>query len=286
MYIQHSFYLSRLLGFPFSVIVTTNIINLKPTIMKQLIALFALLLSMTVYSQQVMVMFDIETKSQSSFKKAADNWFQAVKSTVGETPDMYSYQVQGSRDMRMLQWFDSKQAMADHMDKMDAAESKIDEKLSKMDPMPEEDWTNFSTTTKFKEASVWESVPELSTMDGWNALSDDEKMDMRYRRIQFFSVDFGQEDAFEAWRKKINEIDKELGVKLHMAVYRSVFGAKGKDYMVILLDKSRFDYHNNWSERMKTRQASEAFKGMTNNGPPGWASVAEENWMRVNEMTY
>ena len=254
--------------------------------MKQLIALFALLLSMTVYSQQVMVMFDIETKSQSSFKKAADNWFQAVKSTVGETPDMYSYQVQGSRDMRMLQWFDSKQAMADHMDKMDAAESKIDEKLSKMDPMPEEDWTNFSTTTKFKEASVWESVPELSTMDGWNALSDDEKMDMRYRRIQFFSVDFGQEDAFEAWRKKINEIDKELGVKLHMAVYRSVFGAKGKDYMVILLDKSRFDYHNNWSERMKTRQASEAFKGMTNNGPPGWASVAEENWMRVNEMTY
>lgn len=254
--------------------------------MKQLISLFALLLSMTAFSQQVMVMFDIETKSQSSFKKAADNWFQAVKSTVGDTPDMYTYQVQDSRNMRMLQWFDSKQAMADHMDKMDAAESKIDETLNKMEPMPEEDWTNFSTTTKFKEASVWEHIPELSTMDDWNAMSAEEKDAMKYRRVQFFSTDFGQENAFEDFRKKINALDKELGVKLHMVVYRSVFGASGKDYMVVLLDKTRFDYHSNWSNRMKTRQASDAFKAMINEGPGGWSAVAEENWMRVNEMTY
>lgn len=254
--------------------------------MKQLIALFTLLMSMSMSSQQVMIMFDIETKSQSSFKKAADNWMQAVKSTIGDTPDMYTYQVQDSRNMRMLQWFDSKQAMADHMDKMDAAESKIDEALNKMEPMPEEDWTNFSTGTNFKEASLWEHIPELSTMDDWNALSDDEKDEMKYRRIQFFSTDFGMENAFEAWRKKINALDKELGVKLHMVVYRSVFGASGKDYMVVLLDKTRFDYHSNWSERMKTRQGSDAFKAMINDAPNGWTAVAEENWMRVNDMTY
>ena len=135
-YLQLQFYSSRLFRLSTFRYWATNIFNLKPTIMKQLIVLFALLLSVSVYSQQVMIMFDIETKSQSSFKKAADNWMQAVKSTVGDTPDMYTYQVQDSRNMRMLQWFDSKQAMADHMDKMDAAESKeygmVDEVLTKL----------------------------------------------------------------------------------------------------------------------------------------------------------
>ena len=254
--------------------------------MKRIVTLLALIFSMTIYGQGVMLMFDIETKSQPSFKKAADNWFKAVKTQVGETPDMYTYQVQGSREMRMLQWFESKQAMVAHMDKMDANESKVEETLNNMEPMPEEDWTNFVTGTDFKEASVWEYIPELSMLDGWNALSEEEKLELRYRRVQFFSVDFNQDNAFEEWRKKINKLDKELGINFHMVVYRSVFGTKDKDYMVVLIDKSRFDYHSNWSERMKTRQASEAFKAAMNGGPNGWAAVAEENWMRVNDMSY
>ena len=254
--------------------------------MKKIITVLAVIFSLTISGQSVMLMFDIEAKSQSSFKKAADQWFKAVETQVGETPDMFTYQVQGSRQMRMLQWFDSKQTMVAHMDKMDANESKVEEALSKMDPMPEEDWTNFVTGTDFKEASVWENIPELSTMDGWNALSEEERLELKYRRVQFFSVDFNQDNAFEEWRKKINKLDKDLGVNFHMVVYRSVFGAKDKDYMVILIDKSRFDYHTNWAERMKTRQASEAFKAAMNNGPSGWAAVAEENWMRVNDMTY
>ena len=254
--------------------------------MKKIITLLTLIFSLTIYGQDVMLMFDIEAKSQSSFKKAADQWMQAVKSQVGETPDMYTYQVQGSRDMRMLQWFDSKQAMVAHMDKMDAMESKVEEALSGMDPMPEADWTNFVTGTDFKEASVWEHMPELSTLDAWNNLSPEEKLDLKYRRIQFFSVDFNQNNAFENWRKKINQMDKDLGINFHMVVYQSVFGAKDKDYMVILIDKSRFDYHNNWSERMKKRQAADAFKNMADNGVNGWTSVAEENWIRVNDMTY
>ncbi len=86
--------------------------------------------------------------------------------------------------------------------------------------------------------------------------------------------------------KKINTLDKELGVKLLMVVYRSVFIASGNDYIVVLLDKTRFDYHSNWSERMKTRQGYDAFKVMIKDTPSGWTAVAEENWMRVNEMTY
>jgi hypothetical protein len=54
--------------------------------------------------------------------------------------------------------------------------------------------------------------------------------------VQYFSVDFNNDQAFEDWRKKINDLDKELGIEMHMVVYRSVFGAKDKDYMVILID--------------------------------------------------
>ena len=254
--------------------------------MKKHFALIVFLLAGFAYGQQVMMMFDIEAESPSSFKAAADNWMKAVEKTVGDTPDMYTYRVAGSRDMRMLQWFNSKQDMVAHMDKMDANESKVEETLSGMEPMPDEVFQKFVSGTKFREASVWEHIPELSTMDGWSALSDEEKLALTYRRVQYFSVDFGQDDAFEAWRKKVNAIDKELGINFHMVIYRSVFGAKDKDYMVILIDKTRFDYHKNWAERMAKRQASEAFQSMVNNNETGWTAIGEENWRRINDMTY
>jgi hypothetical protein len=37
---------------------------------------------------------------------------------------------------------------------------------------------------------------------------------------------------------------------------------------------------------MDKRQASETFTNMINNGSPAWAATAEENWVRINEMTY
>ncbi len=39
----------------------------------------------------------------------------------------------------------------------------------------EEDSTNFSTETDFREASLWEYNQELSTLDNWNAISEDKK---------------------------------------------------------------------------------------------------------------
>jgi hypothetical protein len=53
------------------------------------------------------------------------------------------------------------------------------------------------------------------------------------------------------------------------------------------LDKSRFDYYNNFEERSKTRMNSEEFKSaMSELDNSKWSVIEESNWIRLPKMTH
>ena len=96
-----------------------------------------------------------------------------------------------------------------------------------------------------------------------------------------------QGEAFETWWKTVNEIDAKLGINYHMVMLRSVFGGNGADYMIILIDKSRFDYYNNWEDRGKLRQSNEAFgSALSEIDNTKWSLIKESNWRRMPGMTH
>jgi len=255
---------------------------------KHLIQIF-LLSAILSSAQGVMVVNEIETNSPENFKTIVNHWMTAVKTGMEkDNMQTYVFAEQGSKKMQFLQWFESKKAMVEQMDQQEASQQKIWAAFQEMDPLPEGSFETFNEATDFRESSVWEFMPELSSIaETWEPLSQEEKDANIYRRIQFIDVSTNSDQAFEQWNKDINALDKKLGVSYHYAVFKSVFGAKDADYMIVCVDKSRFDYHKNWSERMKVRNQSEEFKTLVSENNLGkWSVVGEVNWDRILELTY
>ena len=243
----------------------------------------------SINAQSVMALFEAETESIPTFEKVMDFRMGAVKTGMEmDDAKMFVFREQGTRNMKMVQWFDSKQAMVEHMDKQEESQEKISAAIQAATPMEEGTFEKFGATTNFREASVWEYMPELSTTpETWSPLTKEEKDENKYRRIQYIDVKMNNEKAFEEATKSRNELDKKLGVIYHIAVFKSVFGARDADYMVVLLDKSRFDYHKNWEERMKVRNESDEWKEMMKeDNLAKWSTIGESNWNRLVKMTY
>jgi len=257
--------------------------------MRKLLFILFTISILSVNAQGMLVLTEVETESVSTFETVMNKWMGALKTTM-EIDDarMIVFREQGSRNLILAQWFDSLTDVVEHMDSQEANNEKIMQAWESSDPLEEGTWEKFVEETDFKENTVWEYMPELSTTpETYSPLSQEEKDEISYRRVQYFSVKIGQSDSFEANRKKFNEMDKSIGVKFHLAVFKSVFGARDADYMVILLDKSRFDYHSNWQARMKVRNDSEAWQAAINNDNLGnWSVTGEANWNRIKSMTY
>lgn len=265
----------------------TNQFNIN--LMKKLCVLFVALSMFFTNAQGVLVISEVETTDISAFEVTLNQWISTVKKVMEiEDAKMRVHQIDGSRELIVTRWFESMKDMVDNMEMERAKNEEIGAILSSS-PEPEEgSWNRFVSNTDFKGSSVWEFVPEASTLPASvEGMSKEQKDEMLYRRVQYFSVDLMQGDAFEAWWKKANEADAKLGIKYHFAMFRSVFGGNDADYMIILLDKSRFDYYNNWEERMNKRMASEEFKTMmANSDASKWSAIKESNWNRLISMTH
>ncbi|CAI8304388.1 MAG: Uncharacterised protein [Formosa sp. Hel3_A1_48] len=257
--------------------------------MKKLFIKMFLFTALVSNAQGIMVVNEIDTASPENFSTMVNHWMTAVKTGM-EIDNMQSYVFaeQGSKKMQFLQWFDSKHAMVEQMDQQEASQEKIWAAFQEMDPLPDGAFEAFNEVTDFRESSVWEYMPELSSIaETWEPLSQEEKDANTYRRIQYISVSMNSDQDFEQWNKDINALDKKLGVSYHYAVFKSVFGAKDADYMIVCVDKSRFDYHKNWAERMNVRTQSEAFKTLVSeNNLEKWSVVGEAHWDRVVELTF
>jgi len=258
--------------------------------MRKLLFTLCALSVLSVYGQGVIVVSEAETESISTFETVLNQWMGAVKTTMNiENARMRVFREQGTRKLQMLQWFDTLSDMAKQIEEEEANNDAIMKTLEAMPPMEDGAFEKFAGTTIFRESTVWKYRPDLSTTDEtFLPLSKEEKDKTKYRRVQYMSVDFGQKDAFEANRKKGIELDRSLGIKFHIAVFENVFGAKDANYMVLLPDNSRFDYHRNWEARMKIRQASQDWKdAMTNNNNLGnWSVLRESNWNQIVRLQY
>ena len=258
--------------------------------MKKFLFIIVALSMFTAYGQPVMVVSEVETEDMTAFKSVMGQWMGAVKKTMDmEDARVRTFQEAGSRKLQIVQWFDSMSDMAKYMEGTDAKRSEIMQNMESMDPMPEGSWEKFTDATSFKESSLWKYRPELSTTpETFSPLSREEKDKISYRRVQHMTVNVGDDGAFEEFWKKVNEMDKNLGISYHMAVFENVFGARNSSYMVVLLDTSRFNYHKNWEARMNKRQADEAWTSFmeSNDNMGKWSVNNEANWNQIVELSF
>ena len=240
-------------------------------------------------AQGVLVISEIESTDISAFEVTLDQWIGTVKKVMEmDDAKMRVHQVDGSRELVVTRWFDSMKDMVANMDKEKEKEEEIGTILNSLGEPEEGSWNRFLSSTDFKNNAVWEFVPEASTLPAsMEGATQEEKDEMLYRRVQYFSVDTMQNQAFEAWWKTANEADAKLGINYHLAMFRSVFGGNDADYMIILIDKSRFDYYNHWEDRMNKRMASEDYKAMMVDADASkWSAIKEVNWNRLPTMTH
>ncbi|MFH6769754.1 hypothetical protein V8G56_13455 [Gaetbulibacter aquiaggeris] len=259
--------------------------------MKKLLLTFVtlFLFVFTSHSQMIMVVSEIETTDVSAYEDILNRWMSSLKKvTETESAQMRVHQVDGSRELIATRFYGSLQEMADTRKNEKEKEEQIAEEFRSMPGQLEGSWDQFLSSTDFKNSSVWEFVSEGSTLPrSWESMTQEERDQLLYRRVQYFSVDLMQGDAFEAWWKKASEADAKLGINYHVAMFKSVFGGNDADYMIILIDKTRFDYYNHWEDRMKTRMASEEFKTlMSGSDNSKWSVIKESNWIRLPKMTH
>lgn len=259
--------------------------------MKKLLILFiALSLGMPIsQAQGVLVVSKIESKDFSSFEATLNQWMTAVKkATEIENAGLRMHRVDGSRELIATRWFDSMQAMVDNIEKEKSKADEINAMLESMPEPSEGNWNRFVSSTDFNGSSLWEFVPKASTVPkSWEGMTQEERDELLYRRVQYFNVDTMQEEAFESWWQKANESDAKLGISYHVAMFKSVFGGNDANYMIILIDKSRFDYYNNFEDRSKLRMDSEEFKSvMSQLDNSKWTVIEESNWIRLPKMTH
>lgn len=224
-----------------------------------------LLLSSSVCFSQIMVLFEAETHDKDNMEKVAENYFSAVQAVTGDDLGMtMHHKGWSSKTVYFAWWYEDMKDMAEKMAKQEEMESKIFETLSATPSDPEMIKT-FNSVTNPQQSSVWEYVPELSMMDDFAKLSQEERNNLQYRRFQYINVAMNAGPAYEARTKKAYALDQERGVNYHVAVFRNVFGGKDANYLTILIDKSREDYMNNFSNRMAKRRASKEWG--TNSNP-------------------
>ena len=256
--------------------------------MKKLI--FTLLIaSTTALNAQIMVVNEIETESPENFSSLVTHWMTAIKTALEiEDTKTYTFSEPGTKKMQFLQFHETLTDMVAYRKKQDENQEKIWNTLQSMDPLPEGTIDTFNDVTSFRESSVWEFMPELSTTpETWSILSTAEKDEHFYRRIQYVTLKMNQDNAYEDWNKKMNALDKKLGISYHYAIFKSVFGAKDADYMVMCIDKSQFDYFRNWEKRTEIREQSDEYKALVEElSISQWSVISEFTWKRILELTF
>jgi len=172
--------------------------------MKKLVFLFVTLSMFITNAQGVLVVSEIESTDVSAFEVTLNQWISAVKkATEVEDAKMRVHQVEGSRELIVTRWFDSMKDMVDNMDMEKEKDEEIGAILDAMPEPSEGSWDKFISSTDFKGSSVWEFVPEASTLPkSMDGISKEERDQMLYRRVQYFSVDMMQGIAM--WKIRVN----------------------------------------------------------------------------------
>ena len=207
---------------------------------------------------QYFVIGELTSDDQSKTLGFMDMWMSGTKEVVGKNLNMSLFQKEESNTHFFVRSFNDLQEWIDDDKASDEIGPQVFQKVSQNENV-QEIFEGFQGATDFKGARLYELMSEYSNMDGYYALSDEEKLEYQYRRVVLYDLVNAGEEAFLANQKFWKDEDEKLGVDHFYALLKPVFSTDS-DFMLVLLDKSRFDYHKNWSNRMDTRFSSEEFK--------------------------
>ena len=208
------------------------------------------------YSQYFFI-GELESENQSNTMEMLDLWMSTTKEVVGKDLNMVTFQKELSNTHFFVRTYESLQQWVDEENASEELGNQVFQKLAGVENI-QEIFMAMQKATDFKGARLFELLPEYSNMASYLAMSNEEKKEYKYRRVVLYDLTDAGEQAFLANQKFWIDADKKLGVDYLYALMKPVF-ATDADYMLVLLDKSRFDYHKNWSDRMDKRFSDEDF---------------------------
>ena len=206
----------------------------------------------TFYSfSQYFVIGEMDSENQSDTMEFLDLWMSGTKEVVGENLNMSIFQKELSNTHFFVRSVSTLQEWVDQENASDEVGAKVFAKMGQVENI-QDIFQSFLKATDFKGARLYELMPEYSNMDGYFAMSPEEKKEYKYRRVVHYNLTDAGEQPFLDNPKFWIDADKKLGVNYYYALMKPVF-ATDSDFMLVLLDKTRFDYHKNWSDRMDKR---------------------------------
>lgn len=208
------------------------------------------------YSQYFFI-GELESENQSNTMEMLDLWMSTTKEVVGKDLNMVTFQKELSNTHFFVRTYENLQQWVDEENASEELGNQVFQKLAGVENI-QEIFMAMQKATDFKGARLFELLPEYSNMAPYLAMSNEEKKEYKYRRVVLYDLTDAGEQAFLANQKFWIDADKKLGVDYLYALMKPVF-ATDADYMLVLLDKSRFDYHKNWSDRMDKRFSDEDF---------------------------
>ena len=254
--------------------------------MKKYIYTFILLFTFSFGFSQYVAIFEAETNNQTDSMNFMDMIMSSYKDALGKDLNMVTFQKEGSNKHYFVRSYSSLQEWVDEDNMSDEMDAKVFAKISQVENIQEK-FQAFAQATDAKGTSLYKVMDEYSTMEDYYELSVEEKMQYKYRRVVLYDLNNSGEQAFLADQKLNMELDAKLGNKYFYALLKPVF-ANDADFMLVLIDKSRFDYHENWSERMEKRFSDETFNSnyQKNQETPLSSVVDEWNLTLLEQYTY
>ena len=235
---------------------------------------------------QYFVIGELDSENQGDTMKMFDLWMSNTKEVVGKDLNMVTFQKELSNTHFFVRTYESLQQWVDEQNSSEELGNQVLQRLAGVENI-QEIFLAMQKATDFKGARLYELMPEYSNMDGYFAMSADEKKEYKYRRVVHHNLTDAGEQAFLANQKFWIDADKKLGVDYYYALMKPVF-ATDSDFMLVLLDKTRFDYHKNWSDRMDKRFSDPDFNNnyeQTQQTPV--SSVVDEwNLTLLDQYTY
>ena len=235
---------------------------------------------------QYFVIGEMDSENQSDSMEFLDLWMSGIKEVVGEKLNMSIFQKELSNTHFFVRSVPTLQEWVDQENANDEVGAKVFAKMGQVENI-QEILESFLKATDFKGNRLYELMPEYSNMDGYFAMSPEEKKEYKYRRVVHYNLTDAGEQPFLANQKFWIDVDKKLGVNYYYALMKPVF-ATDSDFMLVLLDKTRFDYHKNWSDRMDKRFSDPDFNNnyeQTQKAPVS-SIVDEWNLTLLDQYTY
>ena len=244
--------------------------------MKKLIYTTILIFFTSISYSQYFFIGELESENQSNTMEMLDLWMSTTKEVVGKDLNMVTFQKELSNTHFFVRTYENLQQWVDEENASEELGNQVFQKLAGVENI-QEIFMAMQKATDFKGARLFELLPEYSNMAPYLAMSNEEKKEYKYRRVVLYDLTDAGEQAFLANQKFWIDADKKLGVDYLYALMKPVF-ATDADYMLVLLDKSRFDYHKNWSDRMDKRFSDEDFNANYEKTEKDPVSSVVEEW--------